>query len=369
MPGGKYRYIIVPECKYIPLQTFKQLFALAERGATVVFVNDLPKDISGAKDTAKNQVEFNQLKSKLIFQDGLESASKFLKIAKVGKGRIEYQNYFFGGSSFADTGLSFVCRSFDDGWNYFIANRTETNFDGWVSLDHLGQTSSLLHELVLILDPMTGNFGVAAQNQLEEIHLQLAAGETRIIRTFRHKKIEGPAWNYWQPNGQPVAISGDWKIKFLAGGPVLPTDFQTTKLASWTTFPDTNTQAFAGTAKYETTFDVPDAAGKTFEINLGEVRQSARVRVNGKDYGTLITPPFRVVVDNLKPTGNTLEVEVTSVAANRIRDLDRRGVNWKIFKDINIVNENYRPFNAANWPLTDCGLLGPVTLTPVTDQK
>ena len=100
------------------------------------------------------------------------------------------------------------------------------------------------------------------------------------------------------------------------------------------------------------------------------MRQSARVKLNGKDYGTLITPPFRVVVDNLKPTGNTLEVEVTSVAANRIRDLDRRGVNWKIFKDINIVNVDYKPFDASNWPLTDCGLLpGPVTLTALKPDK
>ena len=110
-------------------------------------------------------------------------------------------------------------------------------------------------------------------------------------------------------------------------------------------------------------------SNRQFFLDLGDVRQSARVRLNGKDYGTLITPPFRVAVDNLKPTGNTLEVEVTSVAANRVRDLDRRGVNWKYFKDINLVNENYRPFNAADWPLTDCGLLGPVTLTAVTAEK
>jgi hypothetical protein len=70
------------------------------------------------------------------------------------------------------------------------------------------------------------------------------------------------------------------------------------------------------------------------------------------------------MVDNLKPAGNVLEVEVTSVAANRIRDLDIHHVQWKIFKDINIVNVNYRPFDASDWPLTDCGLLGPVTLTP-----
>jgi hypothetical protein len=87
--------------------------------------------------------------------------------------------------------------------------------------------------------------------------------------------------------------------------------------------------------------------------------------LNGSDLGTLITPPFRVAVDKLKRKGNLLEVEVTNVSANRIRDLDRRGVKWKTFNDINVVNLAYQPFNAANWPLTDSGLLGPVTLTPL----
>jgi hypothetical protein len=267
----------------------------------------------------------------------------------------------------AENELSFVRRSFDSGWNYFIANRTETNFDGWVSLACPAKS-------FVILDPMTGATGVAATwqsatNQME-IHLQLHAGESIILRAFANKKIKGPAWTCWQTNGQPVAISGDWKIKFLEGGPVLPADFSTAKLASWTTFPDTNCQAFAGTAKYETTFDADNSKLKTqnskFFLDLGDVRQSARVKLNGKDYGTLITPPFRVVVDNLQPAGNVLEVEVTSVAANRIRDLDRRGVKWKTFRDINIVDLGYKPFDASNWPLTDCGLLGPVTLTPVT---
>ena len=45
----------------------------------------------------------------------------------------------------------------------------------------------------------------------------------------------------------------------------------------------------------------------------------------------------------------------------------RRGVPWKIFHDINIVNLAYKPCNAAGWPLTDCGLLGPVTLTPAAE--
>ena len=51
--------------------------------------------------------------------------------------------------------------------------------------------------------------------------------------------------------------------------------------------------------------------------------------------------------------------------ANRIRDLDRRGVDWKIMHEINFVNLDYRPFDASAWPDTLSGLLGPVTLTPL----
>jgi hypothetical protein len=32
------------------------------------------------------------------------------------------------------------------------------------------------------------------------------------------------------------------------------------------------------------------------------------------------------------------------------------------------VNRNYRPFGASDWPLTDSGLLGPMTLTAVVPE-
>jgi hypothetical protein len=390
MPGGKYQVIVVPECKYIPLETFKQLLALAESGATVIIEKQLPSDVSGENDLDKQRIEFTNIISKLSFQWHETRASK-VEEAKVGKGSVFRRDlmatYSLGNATeemMPQFGLSFVRRSFEGGWHYFIANRTETNFDGWISLARPAKS-------IVILDPMTGNSGVAATRQSAanstEIHLQLAAGESAILRAFADKKVDGPVWTYWQPqtpDAKPQTLTGPWNVKFILGGSTLPADFQTAKLASWTTFPDTNAQAFAGTAKYQTTFyaprrdelhESPNQESKTgtrgarpsdnFYLDLGDVRQSARVRVNGKDYGTLITPPFRVVVDNLKPAGNQLEVEVTSVAANRIRDLDRRGVPWKNFRDINFVDINYKPFDASNWPLTDCGLLGPVTLTSV----
>jgi hypothetical protein len=369
MPGGKYQIIVVPECNYMPLETLRELAVLVKSDVIVTFENHLPMDLPGFGNYGQAH---NMYSKEIISVSPVISVSGQGIIAtgagtnQLGIGHNKNSEVLadlgITHESMVDSGLSFVRRSFDGGWHYFIANRGATDIDGWISLARDAKS-------IVILDPMTGHSGLAARNADGSVHLQLAAGESVILRAFADKKAEGPAWNYWQTNSQPVEITGPWNVKFILGGPTLPADFQTAKLASWTTFPDTNTQAFAGTAKYETTFDAPksgsDASSQSFEINLGDVRQSARVRVNGKVYGTLITSPFRVVVDNLKPAGNTLEVEVTSVAANRIRDLDRRGVNWKTFHDINIVDINYKPFDASNWPLTDCGLLGPVTLTAV----
>ena len=253
-------------------------------------------------------------------------------------------------------GLSFVRRSFEGGWDYFIANRGDkfSLLGEWVPLGRAAKA-------IGVLDPITGKSGVASlrrTNGVAQVYLTLGPGESIILRAFADREITGAPWKFFDATmmaGEQIA--GEWHVDFISGGPTLPASFATTKLASWTELGDTNAQSFAGTAKYTITFDAPGIAkssrlGSPWALGLGKVCQSARVTLNGKDYGTLITPPFRVVVDNLKPTDNQLEVEVTSVGANRIRDLDRRGVNWKYFKDINIVNVNYRPFNAADWRLS-----------------
>ena len=80
--------------------------------------------------------------------------------------------------------------------------------------------------------------------------------------------------------------------------------------------------------------------------------------------------PFRVEVPagTLKNTGNVLEIEVTSVAANRIRKMDRDGTRWKIFHDINFANFMGKGrFDASDWPLAVNGLLGPVVFGPKED--
>ena len=100
------------------------------------------------------------------------------------------------------------------------------------------------------------------------------------------------------------------------------------------------------------------------------MRESARVFVNGEQAAVLYSIPFRVPVGRFLNSGrNRLEIEVTNLSANRIRDLDIRKVEWKIFHDINFVDHNYTNFDASNWPLTPSGLLGPVSLTPMKFRR
>jgi hypothetical protein len=381
--------IIIPECKYMPLETFEQLLALANDGALVIFEDRMPEDVPGLAHLDRDRAELKRAKRQLVnvpvYLEGHKSAP--YRAYRTGRGMF-YEGCGFNGAKIlfdgwslsrepmVESGLSFIRRAFEGGWIYFVVNRSTADFDGWITLNQDAKSA-------VLLDPMNGNSAVASARQnshyRNEFHLQLAIGQSRIVRAFSEKKVTGAPWKYWQTNGQPVEITGEWSIKFIQGGPTLPADFPTAKLASWTTFPDTNCQSFAGTADYSITFDAPrsesrlqaarvNAELQTYFLNLGRVGQSARVRLNGKDYGTLITPPFRVVVDNLKPKDNRLEVEITNVSANRIRDLDRRHVRWKYFYDINFVNIDYQPFDASDWPLADSGLLGPVTLTPVASN-
>ena len=186
-----------------------------------------------------------------------------------------------------------------------------------------------------------------------------------IVRTLEHRAPSGARWKYFREAQEPVPVNGQWSMRFLEGGPVLPEPFMSATAQSWTARSDAEAHRFAGTARYSMKFDAPKVRADRWQIDLGDVRESARVRLNGKEIGTALLAPWRLPLDRIKPKDNLLEVDVTSVAANRIRDLDRRKVIWRIFNEINFVNIDYKRFDASNWPVRECGLLGPVRLIPM----
>jgi hypothetical protein len=372
VPSGNYRVVVVPACTHIPLETMKNLIALADGGATVVFEKELPADVPGFANFEQRRGELKQLLGRLNFG---ASTNENLKSARVGRGQVlvgelEAALVLAGvarESMFDHPGLMCVRRATQEGTCYFIANRSEQSaLNDWVPLARPAAS-------VAVMDPLDGRAGVGSVRQtkagIAEVFLQLQPGESVILRCSAKGQIKLPPWPYWEAASQPVPLLGEWQVKFIEGGPELPAPFVTSQLRSWTELGETNAQRFAGTARYTLMFDQPSPASEHWWLELGKVCQSARVRLNGRELGTLIIPPFRAVTGPLKPRGNLLEIEVTNLSANRIRDLDLRGVKWKSYHDINFVNLDYRPFDASTWPLTDSGLLGPVTITGVKQRS
>jgi hypothetical protein len=137
------------------------------------------------------------------------------------------------------------------------------------------------------------------------------------------------------------------------------------ELVSWTRLGGEETECFSGTARYSIDFETSEKS-EAWILSLGRVADSARVRLDGETLGTAFAIPFRIAVDGerLAPGRHRLELEVTNLMANRIRCLDRQGVAWRKFYDINFVSIRYQPFDASGWEPRESGLLGPVSLIP-----
>lgn len=370
LPGGEYRAVVVPPATRLPVPTLRRLVNLARAGATIIFQDRLPSDVPGLNDLESRQAELKRILAELQFPP----APAGLGRTRVGNGWILYgklgpallQAEVYPERMFHQPGLMSIRRRVPDGTYYFIANPvTNAPVNGWVPLARPAASA-------VIMDPMTERAGVARLRSIaggnREVFLQLDPGESILVRCFQKVQPEGAWWPYREAEGESRTVTGKWKIEFIQGGPELPAILETSELGSWTSFPVSGVEQFGGTARYSMRFDNPGNANRWL-LNLGGVAQSARVRLNGKALATLFAPPFQLEIEDLKPEGNLLEVEVTSVSANRIRDLDRRGVKWKNFYDINFVGIDYRPFDASSWPLTECGLLGPVTLRPLTTER
>jgi hypothetical protein len=362
LADSRYQVIIVPPCETMPETTLARLLSLAEAGATIIFADHLPKDVPGLGKLVERREEFRKQLACLVF------ANDPVKVAKLGKGKV-----LLGSADAAlneakvlretmtDSGLVFIRRTEAGCRHYFIANRGGKAFDGWLPIATPAKSA-------VILDPMTGRSGIATMRNADsqaQVYVQLQPGESLILRMLAEEetvvRTNETQWSYSQSEGQPIVLSGTWKVDFIQGGPALPPPAEIITLASWTNL-SADAARFAGTARYRLTFDAPQPSADHWLLDLGTVAQSARIRLNGSTLGTRFAAPYQVTLPALKLQGNELEIEVTNVAANRIRDLDQRHVEWRIFHDINFMSITGKRFDASAWPLTDSGLLGPVTL-------
>lgn len=159
---------------------------------------------------------------------------------------------------------------------------------------------------------------------------------------------------------RPVSqLQGPWTVRFdtnWAG----PAEVQFDSLVSWPEHAEPGIKFFSGTAVYEKAFELADSAIRNphsaLWLDLGNVRELAEVKVNGKSCGITWTPPFRVDISSaVKPGMNKLEVEVVNFWPNRIIG------DAALPKEERLTRTNIRKLTRET-KLMESGLLGPVKL-------
>ena len=263
-----------------------------------------------------------------------------------------------------ELGLKLIRRSNDKGHHYFIANLTPNDIQAYTTL-------AVPMATAMWFDPMTGN-RQRAEICGDSILINLRSGESIILQTFNHKDealskelASLPVRGEWKKTSPIVKTLNNWKLSFTEATPAISKTYNLDTTKAWENLDD-STRTLMGTGVYECTINLSAAElkkGNSWTIDLGDVRESARVYVNDSLIGCAWAVPYRLSFANLLHKGNNkIRIEVTNLPANRISELDRQGYKWRKFDEINVVDINYKKTSYADWTPVASGLNSEVKL-------
>ena len=257
-----------------------------------------------------------------------------------------------------ECGLKAIRRRNPTGYHYFMANLTPDDI-------HTIEPLAVDFKDAVWFNPLNGDITPATFDQ-QGLVISLRSGESRILQTYNeaigtnetHQSHE-PQWT------EGKSLPGPWTLSFTEEAPKVEKTFALDKLQTWETL-DESAAVTMGTGIYTThvQLSAKDIKGTTgWLIDLGDVRESARVYINGEFIGCAWSVPFVLDCKNaLKKGDNEIRIEVTNLPANRIADLDRKGVKWRKMEEINVVDINYKKTTYNEWEPVPSGLNSEVRL-------
>ena len=341
--GMCYRMLVLgPNCRTMSTALLRRILYLAKAGVPVC--GTLPEQVASLNG------------GRIAFQELVEELRPFvmempLKEALQAKG---IEPDFIGPEKWA-----YVHRETETEDIYWIRNFSGAD-DSAVLLVRGGQGQPR------VLDPVTGksrriNASTSPDNY-RYFRLELAENDAVFVVIGKSAEVEVPV-----PHKREfplMTLEGSWKLSFDSGlGAPATTVFN--ELHSWTESSDPSIRYYSGTATYRKEIHLSKKQLKdvqSFVLDLGAVKNLARVTVNGQDLGVVWKAPFRVEIpaNCLHKGSNSLEVKVINLWPNRIiGDLQPgTGKKWTYTAS---------HFYTADSPLLPSGLLGPVTLSGVQE--
>jgi hypothetical protein len=349
--GICYPLLWIPERGRMLPETLERLVALVRQGG--VLVADAPTGMATLSDGHRQQERYDAAVHTLWPSSGYA-------VRRVGEGRVlsglsidEALAYLDMQPDVQGMANRWVHRRTEGADWYFVCADREQPFDGEVTFRCVGSVAQW-NTVDGSIRPLSV---IRVADGCTTVSLHLAVGESAfIVFTDEKNKPSGKAFNSRRStlHSERLTIESPWTITFPEGwgidAPVVIDD-----LKPWCSLNLSDEgRAFAGTATYATTFDLPSLDRHArYMLHLGKVEMIAVVRLNGVPLGTLWTEPYDAdITSALRKGSNTLEVEVTSSWHNRLvydaRQPEALRKTWVISGP------------SANASFRDNGLLGPV---------
>ena len=241
-------------------------------------------------------------------------------------------------------GMKMIRRMVRDGFRYFVSNLTPNDVERNITLASTGGKVdiSLRSGESCFIDALPDGsvaltYPVSAL-QPSNSHSSLLTHHSSLLKDLTDNK---------------------WSLHFIESQPAINQEITLDGLKTWEGLPVDSLDELMGTGVYETTFNLStqDVAKGNYRIDLGDVRESARVFINDTYIGCAWCVPFTLDFDGVLREGeNAIRIEVTNLPANRIAAYDRRGIKWRKFNEINVVDINYKRTTYDSWTPVPSGL-------------
>lgn len=308
--GTRYHALIIPGSGNMPEKTKAHINDLKRQGASIIYGTN---------------------------------AADMAKVAKPEQMRTQY-------------GLRAIRRSNDTGHHYFITNLSPNDINARIPL-------CVSYKDARWFNPVDGEI-YKANITSEGVLINLRSGESMILQTYDSEQNDGRVERKTETTSVTKDLDGMWTLSFINSAPKVEKTFNLNQLQTWETLDDDSVKVTMGTGAYTTHVKMTkQEAQADWLIDLGDVRESARVYVNDTLIGCAWSVPFTLNCKKAFKAGdNTIRIEVTNLPANRIADLDRRDIKWRKFNEINVVDINYKKTNYGEWTPVKSGLNSTVKL-------